>query len=196
MVKESIFLDDLIEKTNDAGENNIISPRDFYFDCVNAYNKIARSHGVLYENIKVIPELLEYGIDIILYYLHNKDFYEKLTYNEEEEDLENLYRRILMIAIDSGVVLGECWQLNSSDIRKKLEEIKLKPPVIFIIWDNVFNLVPMEVFQFYGDMYCEFTEQLYPLWNKIPDMRLHLLYAFLAGFQLGVSAILEKRGYR
>lgn len=178
-------------------ENNSTStPTEFFWDCVQSFNQIAKSRGLLHGDTKVVPELLEVGKSIVHSYLQNEEIHSACMENGKL-NVGKFFRLVLQVAIDSGILLGASWHGASSTVLSRAEAIKKQPPSIFSIWEKHFNLLPGEVFEFYNAMYCQLTEHLSPLLSKeLPYMQDYILHAHLAGFQLGISIILEKMGYK
>lgn len=171
----------------------ISNAQSFYTDCVTDFHNEAAKYGVATKGMIFIPELLPLGQKTVLAYLQDSFFQMQFGNNPQM-----YYYFIFSLSVDAGMCFAAKWHEDFAGLNRYVDRIIEEGAA------DEANLLmqrhlPKALFANQGN---EFFQKIFPRWLamhdpywKLKDPREYTFNAMLAGYQLGVSIILEKLGY-
>lgn len=170
------------------------TPSEFYLDCVEDFHKEANEHNAAMQGVILVPELIPLGEKAVLALLKDK-FYEQ----QFGSSPEMYYYFILAMSIDCGLVFADRWHTAKPELDAYVSNIMQDGPA-----DDANKLFDAEFPEpefrnqanpFFSKIFSKWMELHEPYW-QMKDPRDYTYKAMLAGYQLGVSMMLDKYGYK
>ena len=180
---------ELNDKLNTQGK--IIAtkiPSEFTAYACKDFNDYALQQKLVKGDIAFVPELVPLGEKAILELLANP------TFQKEYGDNPMLfYYMVLQYALKTGLLLGAMWELNFDGLNENSYKIEV---------EHALNGETEKLLDEMGlnteEKHDAFFVELFKRWNKLTapytqmeDQRFYITGAMFAGFQLGVTMILD-----
>lgn len=190
IIKESISTESGNDtRQNDGGKTDA----EFYSSCVMKFHDFALKSDVANRGVIFIPELIPIGEKVLLEFL-NDDFFQM----QFGSDPKVYYYLIFSLCIESGIAIASKWHADFEHLDEYVDRlIEEGPP------DEANKIMrrylPKSVSAdqgngFFQEIYKGWLELNEPYWT-LQDSRDYVFKSLLAGYQLGISIILEKLGY-
>lgn len=184
----------LLDKQNMCKENTkIISPNDFYEECICEYHKIAKDNGFAQKDLIFIPELLMNGNKMVLSFLKSPGY-------EQHMIKEPVYGYLVGIgaALFMGIIAGYQWHIEYSKLEDMSNNILAAGDNVPVYYKDNFEekigIDTKEILDFSYEVYEKFLKLHEPYW-KLKDPRNYTFNGMLASYQLGISIVLANFGY-
>ncbi len=166
--------------------------QSFYTDCVEVFHNEAMKNGFAKRGVIFIPELIPMGEKAVLAFLQDQFFAFEFGNNPAQ-----YYYVILSLAIQAGIAFGEKWHLDFSGLKNGYVDQMIEEgpadEANRILTDTIGLVGNQQQNEFYQKIYEKWIECHEPYW-ALSDPRQYTFNAMLAGYQLGISMILEKYG--
>lgn len=174
------------------GKKSDQTPEQFYATCVQEFHRVAQSYGVAKKGVITVPELLKAGEKLTLAFLN--DGFLKQEYSNNPA---MFYYAVLMFCFDAGIATANKWHKDFASLDSYVEILTVLGPA-----DDA-NKLLQEHFHpkvsenqgngFVGEIFDKWLELTKP-YHNLQDPRKYYYSAMLAGYQVGVSMMLEKFG--
>lgn len=174
------------------GKHSIKAPLDFYQECVSAFHETAAKLCGAPQRPIVVPELVPIGQNVALTLLQKPTYLSNCA-----DNAELYYQLILYLCIHAGMAVATQWDLNPNDLHKNLGMIIDEPELIGeeLIKEYFAKEMPDgKGTLLFAGIFAIWMKLHDPYW-QLKDPREYTLLSLAAGYQLGVSMILEKYGY-
>lgn len=173
-------------------DNKEITPEQFFAICLEDFHKTAQSFGVAKKGVINVPELLMTGQKLTLAFLDDA-----FLKREFSDNPTMYYHVVLMFCIEAGIATANKWHIDFANLDSYAKDLIVVGPA-----DDANKLLqeyfPPEVSDNQGNA---FVSKIFYRWveltepyHKLNDPRKYYFYALLAGYQVGVSMMLEKFG--
>ena len=169
------------------------TPEQFYSLCVKEFHEKAKSVDVAKKGVILIPELMKPGEKIVLGFLNDGFLQQEFAGNPAM-----FYYSVFMFCLDSGIAVANKWHKDVSSVDSYVDALLILGPA-----DDANKLLqanfPKAISENQGN---KFANLIFSRWAELvnpyvsmKDPRQYYFSALLAGYQLGVSMMLEKLGY-
>ncbi|MBR5960980.1 MAG: hypothetical protein IKZ98_08275 [Clostridia bacterium] len=158
----------------------------FYNDCVKDLHEIAQKYGAAKKDVIIVPELMIYGKKLADKQKDNLEF--------QREDFKEQCHRALESCVKMGMAVASKWKHGcENEIEEYIEseEILIRDANELLEEKLPEKLVGVWETDFYKDL-CEIWESQMEIPYKYNMPLYYISYAFQAGYQLGISMILDK----
>ncbi len=180
-------------QTARSRENTAPSVLSFYDQCVEDFHRTAAQEGQSENGPVIIPELIPIGEKTVLEFL--KDPFFRMEF---DSDPQMFHYVIMSLSLQAGIVFGAKWHedfaaLNDAYVDRIIRdgpESECKPYL------RQLGLTDRLKESAFYDVIFERWTAMHESVRKMRDPREYTFRATLAAYQLGVSMILGKSGYR
>ena len=177
---------------SEAARTVVSGPIAFYNECVEDYHRTAQAKGFAGHGVILIPELLPFGERAVLTYLKNEALQRQFANRPQV-----YYYLILSMAIRTGMVFAQMWHMDYERFKDKLADLVIAEGPASYAGGALREIgLPDEnkAGSFFMEIFRRWVALHEPYW-KLRDPRDYTYRAMVAGYQLGVSMMLEKLGY-
>ena len=179
-------------KYKEAKADAALSLAEFFKKCVDDYHAAAKEQGFATHGLIHIPELLDYGKKAVLALLQD-DYFQTVFQDEPQM----YYYAVMSLSLQAGIVFADKWHADPAALQNGYaDQIIGEGPADAC--KPLLQELGLSDEEKENDFYHVIYERwlaLHELYWKQSDPRQYTFMATLAAYQLGISMILEKRGY-
>lgn len=164
------------------------NPSDFTAYACKVFNEYAFSQNLVKGDIAFVPELVPLGEKAVLELLANP------TFQKEYGDTPMLfYYMVFQYALKTGLLIGAMWELNFDALKEDSFKFEVEHALNGET-EKLLSAMGLDTEEkhdaFFVELFRKWTKITAP-YTQLEDQRYYITGALFAGFQLGVTMILD-----